>query len=438
MGGGTTQFGVLSPRWGGTGVSLSLQTPIIALVGNDACWSQIAREQVAMLGSNVACGLEFVGEHCPRCPQRVGGGQLPSAGGSRWRCVTVGWDGPCLVAPCGLGWGRAGGTVWPWMGPCWWHRVALDGAVLVAPCGLGSGHAWWHRVALDGAMLVALHHRRLCHICCPRVPLYGTVVTLRTRPCWWHCVPLAQAVPGDIATLKGINLHPAAAHPLLRGHPIATHPRQPYIPPSTARVTKPPSLCPPPLVPPLQITMQQPKLWGAKASCWAGRTASSWMLCSAPRRMSAAGAAPSSSTPSSAKPISARAPSPCRGRPLCPPTAPPSVGHAGLSPALSSAPPTGHTEVPPRRPRAQSGAGDGGSGAASPPLAQRCPRAIKQHCVPTLCAHTVPLIWDAPPPTLSPPTPPPGDALGGGHPVNVAPTHTQPRRRVQLCVLYCW
>ena len=255
---------------------------------------------------------------------------------------------------------------------------------------------------------------------------------------WWHRVPLAQAVPGDIATLKGINLHPAAAHPLLRDHPTATHPRQPYIPPSTARVTKPPSLCPPPLVPPLQITMQQPKLWGAKASCWAGRTASSWMLCSAPRRMSAAGAAPSSSTPSSAKPISARAPSPCRGRPLCPPTAPPSVGHAGLSPALSSAPPTGHTEVPPRRPRAQSGAGDGGSGAASPPLAQRCPRAIKQHCVPTLCAHTVPLIWDAPPPPLSPPTPPPGDVLGGGHPVNVAPTHTQPRRRVQLCVLYCW
>ncbi|OXB52555.1 UNVERIFIED_CONTAM: hypothetical protein H355_013864 [Colinus virginianus] len=38
------------------------KTPVIALVGNDACWSQIAREQVAMLGSNVACGLEFLGE----------------------------------------------------------------------------------------------------------------------------------------------------------------------------------------------------------------------------------------------------------------------------------------------------------------------------------------------------------------------------------------
>ena len=214
MGGGGTQFGVLSPRWGGTGVSLSLQTPIIALVGNDACWSQIAREQVAMLGSNVACGLEFVGEHCPRCPQRVGGGQLPSAGGSRWRCVTVGWDGPC-----------------------WWHCVALDGAVLVAPCGLGSGHAggaaspqtvphllsscpplwhcchpedqavpggtvwpwmglcWCHRVALDRAMLVALRHRRLCHICCPRVPLYGTVVTLRTRPCNHGAMPGGTVSP---------------------------------------------------------------------------------------------------------------------------------------------------------------------------------------------------------------------------------------------------
>lgn len=42
-----------------------LQTPVIALVGNDACWSQISREQVALLGSNVACGLEYLGEHCP-------------------------------------------------------------------------------------------------------------------------------------------------------------------------------------------------------------------------------------------------------------------------------------------------------------------------------------------------------------------------------------
>ena len=156
MGGGTTQFGVLSPRWGGTGVSLSLQTPIIALVGNDACWSQIAREQVAMLGSNVACGLEFVGEHCPRCPQRVGGGQLPSAGGSRWRCVTVGWDGPCLVALCGLGWGRAGGTVWPWMGLCWWHRVALDRAMPGGTVWPWMGPCWWHCITADCATSAVL------------------------------------------------------------------------------------------------------------------------------------------------------------------------------------------------------------------------------------------------------------------------------------------
>lgn len=40
---------------------ISCQTPVIALVGNDACWSQISREQVPMLGSNVACGLAFTG-----------------------------------------------------------------------------------------------------------------------------------------------------------------------------------------------------------------------------------------------------------------------------------------------------------------------------------------------------------------------------------------
>ena len=37
------------------------QTPVIAVVGNDACWSQISREQVPILGSNVACGLAFTG-----------------------------------------------------------------------------------------------------------------------------------------------------------------------------------------------------------------------------------------------------------------------------------------------------------------------------------------------------------------------------------------
>ncbi|CAH1787364.1 unnamed protein product [Owenia fusiformis] len=35
------------------------KTPVIALVGNDACWTQIAREQVPMFGTNVACGLEY-------------------------------------------------------------------------------------------------------------------------------------------------------------------------------------------------------------------------------------------------------------------------------------------------------------------------------------------------------------------------------------------
>ena len=34
-------------------------TPVIALVGNDACWTQIAREQVPMFGTAVACNLEY-------------------------------------------------------------------------------------------------------------------------------------------------------------------------------------------------------------------------------------------------------------------------------------------------------------------------------------------------------------------------------------------
>jgi len=33
--------------------------PVIALVGNDACWSQIAREQVPMFKSSVACNLDY-------------------------------------------------------------------------------------------------------------------------------------------------------------------------------------------------------------------------------------------------------------------------------------------------------------------------------------------------------------------------------------------
>ena len=33
--------------------------PVLSIVGNDACWTQIAREQFPMLGSNVGCMLEF-------------------------------------------------------------------------------------------------------------------------------------------------------------------------------------------------------------------------------------------------------------------------------------------------------------------------------------------------------------------------------------------
>jgi acetolactate synthase-like protein len=33
--------------------------PITAIIGNDACWTQIAREQKPMLGSDVACRLEY-------------------------------------------------------------------------------------------------------------------------------------------------------------------------------------------------------------------------------------------------------------------------------------------------------------------------------------------------------------------------------------------
>ncbi|XP_064635830.1 2-hydroxyacyl-CoA lyase 2-like [Lineus longissimus] len=39
------------------------KTPVIALVGNDACWTQISREQVPMFGSNVGCELAFTDYH---------------------------------------------------------------------------------------------------------------------------------------------------------------------------------------------------------------------------------------------------------------------------------------------------------------------------------------------------------------------------------------
>nr|XP_003413095.1 acetolactate synthase-like protein [Loxodonta africana] len=39
------------------------KTPVIALVGNDAGWTQISREQVPSLGSNVACALAYTDYH---------------------------------------------------------------------------------------------------------------------------------------------------------------------------------------------------------------------------------------------------------------------------------------------------------------------------------------------------------------------------------------
>ena len=33
--------------------------PVMAVVGNDACWTQIAREQLPMLGSDVSCNLAY-------------------------------------------------------------------------------------------------------------------------------------------------------------------------------------------------------------------------------------------------------------------------------------------------------------------------------------------------------------------------------------------
>lgn len=45
--------------------SLLLQIPVMALIGNDAGWTQISREQVPSLGSNVACGLAYTGEEGP-------------------------------------------------------------------------------------------------------------------------------------------------------------------------------------------------------------------------------------------------------------------------------------------------------------------------------------------------------------------------------------
>lgn len=39
------------------------KVPVLAVIGNDAGWTQISREQVPILGSNVACGLAFSDYH---------------------------------------------------------------------------------------------------------------------------------------------------------------------------------------------------------------------------------------------------------------------------------------------------------------------------------------------------------------------------------------
>jgi acetolactate synthase-1/2/3 large subunit len=48
--------------------------PVIAVVGNDACWSQIAREQVKVLGDAVATGLAHTAYH--RAVEGLGGAGL--------------------------------------------------------------------------------------------------------------------------------------------------------------------------------------------------------------------------------------------------------------------------------------------------------------------------------------------------------------------------
>lgn len=75
------------------GFILSLQTPVMALIGNDAGWTQISREQVPILGSNVACGLAYTGE---------GLGLGGEEGSYFWPC----WVCPSWAA-CMVGWATA-------------------------------------------------------------------------------------------------------------------------------------------------------------------------------------------------------------------------------------------------------------------------------------------------------------------------------------------
>lgn len=71
------------------GLILSLQIPVMALIGNDAGWTQISREQVPSLGSNVACGLAYTGEDPRQCGE---GEAIPSpAVCVSWAGSMVGW-----------------------------------------------------------------------------------------------------------------------------------------------------------------------------------------------------------------------------------------------------------------------------------------------------------------------------------------------------------
>ncbi|KAF6094319.1 ilvB acetolactate synthase like [Phyllostomus discolor] len=61
--------------------------PVMALIGNDAGWTQISREQVPCLGSNVACGLAYTGKGAGL------GGLFPALLGVflPWAGCMVGW-----------------------------------------------------------------------------------------------------------------------------------------------------------------------------------------------------------------------------------------------------------------------------------------------------------------------------------------------------------
>ncbi|XP_050840038.1 2-hydroxyacyl-CoA lyase 2-like isoform X4 [Serinus canaria] len=63
-------------------VSLCPQVPVIALVGNDAGWTQISREQLPLLGSAVGCGLAYSDYHAVAAALGGRGFVLDSAGDS--------------------------------------------------------------------------------------------------------------------------------------------------------------------------------------------------------------------------------------------------------------------------------------------------------------------------------------------------------------------